>query len=45
MASRGFSTSTPKVDVKGFVAINTETTGGREDSRVIELGMVFLSSR
>ena len=45
MTDRGFSTSIPKVDPKGFVVIDTETTGGREDSRVIELGMVFLSSR
>ena len=45
MTSRGFSTSIPSVAPKGFVVIDTETTGGRQDSRVIELGMVFLSPR
>ena len=45
MAGRGFSLSIPKVSPKGFVVIDTETTGGKENSRVIELGMVFLSPR
>ena len=45
MAGRGFSLSIPKVEPKGFVVIDTETTGGKEDSRVVELGMAFLSPR
>jgi DNA polymerase-3 subunit epsilon len=45
MTSRGFSLSVPQVSPKGFVVIDTETTGGKEDSRVIELGMAFLSPR
>ena len=45
MTGRGFSTSIPSVAPKGFVVIDTETTGGMADSRVIELGMVFVSSR
>lgn len=45
MASRGFSTSFPSVQPKGFVVLDTETTGSKEDSRVIELGMVFVSPR
>jgi len=45
MASRGFSTSFPRVQPKGFVVLDTETTGSKEDSRVIELGMVFVSPR
>ena len=35
----------PQVAPKGFVVIDTETTGSKGDSRVIELGMVFLSLR
>jgi len=45
MTSRGFSTSIPSVAPKGFVVIDTETTGSKKDSRVIEIGMVFLSPR
>jgi len=45
MTGRGFSRSIPNVAPKGFVVIDTETTGGMADSRVIELGMVFVSSR
>lgn len=43
MAGRGFSLSIPQISPEGFVVIDTETTGGKEDSRVIELGMAFLS--
>jgi|694.fasta_scaffold114013_3 DNA polymerase III epsilon subunit-like protein len=45
MSNRGFSTSIPTVAPNGFVVIDTETTGSTADARVIELGMVFLSSR
>ena len=45
MTGRGFSRSIPSVAPKGFVVIDTETTGGMADSRVIELGMVFVSLR
>ena len=45
MTGRGFSLLIPQVAPKGFVVIDTETTGGKEDSRVIELGMAFLSPR
>ena len=45
MTGRGFSRSIPNVAPKGYVVIDTETTGGMADSRVIELGMVFVSSR
>ena len=45
MSTRGFSTSIPSVAPNGYVVIDTETTGSLPDSRVIELGMVFLSSR
>lgn len=45
MTSRGFSTSIPSVAPNGYVVIDTETTGSKQDSRVIELGMVFLSPR
>jgi len=45
MTNRGFSTSIPSVAQNGYVVIDTETTGSKQDSRVIELGMVFLSPR
>lgn len=45
MTVRGFSLSVPQVSPKGFVVIDTETTGSKDDSRVIELGMVFISPR
>ena len=45
MTGRGFSLLIPQVAPKGFVVIDTETTGGKEDSRVIELGMACLSPR
>jgi DNA polymerase-3 subunit epsilon len=45
MTVRGFSLSIPQVSPKGFVVIDTETTGSKDDSRVIELGMVFISPR
>jgi DNA polymerase-3 subunit epsilon len=44
MTTRQISTAIPRVDPHGFVVIDTETTGGHDDARVIELGMVFLSS-
>ena len=45
MTGRGFSLLIPQVAPKGFVVLDTETTGSKGDSRVIELGMVFLSLR
>lgn len=44
MTTRQISTAIPRVAPNGFVVIDTETTGGHDDARVIELGMVFLSS-
>jgi len=43
--NRSFSTRIPKVPPKGFVVIDTETNGSSANSRVIEIGMIFLSSR
>lgn len=43
--NRRFSMSIPKVAPKGFVVIDTETTGATDRSRIIELGMVFMSPR
>ena len=45
MSTRGFSTSIPRVMPKGFVVVDTETTGSEMNSRVIEIGMIFLSPR
>ena len=45
MSTRGFSTSIPRVMPKGFVVVDTETTGNEINSRVIEIGMIFLSPR
>ena len=45
MSTRGFSTSIPSVMPKGFVVVDTETTGNEMNSRVIEIGMIFLSPR
>ena len=45
MSTRGFSTSIPRVMTKGFVVVDTETTGNEINSRVIEIGMIFLSPR
>ena len=45
MSTRGFSTSIPRVMPKGFVVVDTETTGSETNSRVIEIGMIFLSPR
>lgn len=45
MSVRGFSTSIPSVSPNGYVIVDTETTGGHADARIIELGMVFLSTR
>jgi DNA polymerase-3 subunit epsilon len=35
----------PVVEPRGFVVIDTETTGGGAKARLIEIGMVFLSPR
>ena len=45
MSTRGFSTSIPRVMPQGFVVVDTETTGNEINSRVIEIGMIFLSPR
>jgi len=45
MSTRGFSTLIPRVMPKGFVVVDTETTGNETNSRVIEIGMIFLSPR
>ena len=45
MANREISTSVPSVSQRGFVVIDTETTGLHTDARIIELGMVYLSTR
>ena len=45
MANRTISTSVPSVSQRGFVVIDTETTGLHTDARIIELGMVYLSTR
>jgi len=45
MSTRSFSTSIPRVIPKGFVVVDTETTGNETNSRVIEIGMIFLSPR
>ena len=45
MTLRNCSTDIPSVRPGGFVVLDTETTGGGPKARVIEIGMVFLSSR
>ena len=45
MTDREISTSIPSVPQRGFVVIDTETTGLHADARVIELGMAYLSTR
>ncbi len=45
MSLREFSTSVPLVPSRGFVVIDTETTGLHAEARIIELGVVYLSSR
>lgn len=42
---RRCSTKVPKVASKGFVVLDTETTGTGGDSRVVEIGLVFVSPR
>ena len=45
MSFREFSTSIPSVPQRGFVVIDTETTGLHAEARIIELGVVYLSTR
>jgi DNA polymerase-3 subunit epsilon len=45
MSFREFSTSIPSVPSRGFVVIDTETTGLHAEARIIEVGVVYLSSR
>jgi len=40
---RGISTSLPRVSPRGFVVVDTETTGLRDPARVIEIALIFLS--
>jgi DNA polymerase-3 subunit epsilon len=45
MSYREYSTTIPTVLPRGFVVIDTETTGLHAEARIIELGVVYLSSR
>lgn len=40
---RGVSTVVPEVDPRGFVVVDTETTGLHDPARVIEVALVFVS--
>jgi DNA polymerase III epsilon subunit family exonuclease len=44
MITREYSTTIPKVPAAGFVVLDTETNGGTGESRVIELGLAFVSN-
>ena len=41
--TREYSTNVPKVPAAGFVVLDTETNGGTKSSRVIELGLAYVS--
>ena len=41
--NRGISSRVPRVPGKGFVVIDTETTGLHDPARIIEIAMVFVS--
>lgn len=43
MAGRGISLKIPKVQSRGFVVLDTETTGLHDPARVIELALIFMS--
>lgn len=43
MGGRGISLKIPKVPRKGFVVLDTETTGLHDPARVIEVALVFMS--
>ena len=43
MITREYSTSVPRVSPAGYVVLDTETNGGTTESRVIELGLAFVS--
>ena len=43
MTSRGVSLNIPKMPSRGYVILDTETTGLHDPSRVIELALVFMS--
>lgn len=43
MAGRGISLRIPNVQKRGFVVLDTETTGLHDPARVIELALVFMS--
>ena len=45
MPARQCSVKVPKVASRGFVVVDTETTGTGQDSRVVEIGLVFVSPR
>lgn len=45
MPARQCSVKIPKVASRGFVVVDTETTGTGRDSRVVEIGLVFVSPR
>ena len=43
VAGRGISLRIPEVDRRGFVVLDTETTGLHDPSRVIELALIFMT--
>jgi DNA polymerase-3 subunit epsilon len=45
MPERRYSIEVPSVTSRGYVVLDTETTGTGADSRVVEIGLVFVSPR